>query len=142
MAHFRSLWQKSKNNFVPFLVQMRTRKFAFEVSWPLESWCTLYLFSNTFVFFIGFSKNLPCNLNFLTIFFCTRHCHQILWTGQKFMHSVKLSWLVFTLFRKLFGQRWLNHRKFCLDSYLAPSSKNWINNCLSSIFKPRVKSCW
>ena len=32
------LWvlrQKSKNNFVRFLVQMRTRKFAFEINWPL-----------------------------------------------------------------------------------------------------------
>jgi hypothetical protein len=30
LTHFRSLGQKSKNNFVQFLVQMRTRKFAFE----------------------------------------------------------------------------------------------------------------
>ena len=26
----------SKNNFVRVLVQMRTRKFAFEINWPLE----------------------------------------------------------------------------------------------------------
>ena len=35
LSYFRSLWQKSKNNFVRFLVQMRTRKFAFEIYWPL-----------------------------------------------------------------------------------------------------------
>ena len=35
LTHFRSLGQKSKNNFVWFLVQMRTRKFAFEIYWPL-----------------------------------------------------------------------------------------------------------
>ena len=34
-VYFRSLGQKSKNNFVRFLVQMRTRKFAFEIYWPL-----------------------------------------------------------------------------------------------------------
>ena len=28
---FRSLEQKSKNNFIRFSVQMRTRKFAFEI---------------------------------------------------------------------------------------------------------------
>ena len=27
--------QKSKTNFVRFLVQMRTRKFAYEIYWPL-----------------------------------------------------------------------------------------------------------
>ena len=36
MNHFRSLGQKLKHNFVRFLVQMRTRKFAFEIYWPLE----------------------------------------------------------------------------------------------------------
>ena len=30
LTHFRSLGQKSKNNFVRFFVQMRTRKFALE----------------------------------------------------------------------------------------------------------------
>ena len=29
------LGQNSKNNFISFLVQMRTRKFAFEIYWPL-----------------------------------------------------------------------------------------------------------
>ena len=33
--YFRSLMQKSKNNKVRFLVQMRTRKFASEIYWPL-----------------------------------------------------------------------------------------------------------
>ena len=37
MTHFRSLEQKSKNNFVRFLVQKRTRKFAFEINWPLAA---------------------------------------------------------------------------------------------------------
>ena len=37
MTHFRSLDQKSKNNFVSFLVQMRTRKFDFEINWPLPA---------------------------------------------------------------------------------------------------------
>ena len=36
LTHFRSLRQKSKNNFVRFLVQMRTRKFASEIYWPLQ----------------------------------------------------------------------------------------------------------
>ena len=36
LTHFRSLGQKSKNNFVRFWVQMRTRKIAFEIFWPLE----------------------------------------------------------------------------------------------------------
>ena len=31
----KRLGQKSKNNFIGFLVQMRTRKFAFEINWPL-----------------------------------------------------------------------------------------------------------
>ena len=35
LTHFKTLGQKSKNNFVLFLVQMRTRKFAFEINWPL-----------------------------------------------------------------------------------------------------------
>ena len=35
LIHFKRLGQKSKNNFVRFLVQMRTRKFAFEIYWPL-----------------------------------------------------------------------------------------------------------
>ena len=35
LTHFRSLGQKSKNNFFQFLVQMRTRHFAFEIYWPL-----------------------------------------------------------------------------------------------------------
>ena len=34
-THFLSLGQKSKNNFVSFLVQMRTRKFASEIYWSL-----------------------------------------------------------------------------------------------------------
>ena len=37
MTHFRSLGQKSKNNFVRFLVQMRTRQFAFGIYWPLDT---------------------------------------------------------------------------------------------------------
>ena len=36
LTHFRSLGQKSKNNFVQFLVQMRTRNFAFEINQPFE----------------------------------------------------------------------------------------------------------
>ena len=36
LTHFRSLGQKSKNNFVRFLVQMRTRKFASEIYSPLQ----------------------------------------------------------------------------------------------------------
>ena len=40
MCHFRSLGQKSKNNFVRFLVQMRTRKFAFDIYWPLQLLCS------------------------------------------------------------------------------------------------------
>ena len=35
LTYFRSLGQKSKNNFVLFLVQVRTRKFASEIYWPL-----------------------------------------------------------------------------------------------------------
>ena len=35
LTHFRASGQKSKNDFVRFLVQMRTRKFAFEIYWPL-----------------------------------------------------------------------------------------------------------
>ena len=31
LNHFGSLGQEPKNNFVPFVVQMRTRKFAFEI---------------------------------------------------------------------------------------------------------------
>ena len=31
LTYFRSLGQKSKNNFGRFLVQMRTRTFAFEI---------------------------------------------------------------------------------------------------------------
>ena len=43
LTHFRSLGQKSKNNFIPFLAQMRTRKFAFDIKWPLgkDSWQTM-----------------------------------------------------------------------------------------------------
>ena len=36
LRHFRSFWQKSKHNIVRFLVQMRTRKFASEIYWPLR----------------------------------------------------------------------------------------------------------
>ena len=41
MTYFRSLEQKSKNNFVGSLVQMKPRKFAFEINWPLV------MFNNT-----------------------------------------------------------------------------------------------
>ena len=35
LTHFRSLGQESKNNFILFRVQMRTRKFASEIYWLL-----------------------------------------------------------------------------------------------------------
>ena len=35
LTSFYRLGQKYKNNFVPFLVQMKTLKFAFEIQWPL-----------------------------------------------------------------------------------------------------------
>ena len=46
LIHFRSLGQKSKNNFVQFLVQMRTRKFAFETYWPLERFYIVFVHQN------------------------------------------------------------------------------------------------
>ena len=46
LTHFRSLGQKSKNNFVQFLVQMRTREFAIEINWPLVQWRVEALMSN------------------------------------------------------------------------------------------------
>ena len=36
LTHFRSLGQKSKKKIVRFLIQMRIRKFAFEIYWPLN----------------------------------------------------------------------------------------------------------
>ena len=36
LIHCKSLGQTSKNNFVRFLVQTRTRKFASEIYWPLD----------------------------------------------------------------------------------------------------------
>ena len=39
---FWGLGQNSKNNFIRFLVQMRTRKFATEMYWPKQDF--LYLF--------------------------------------------------------------------------------------------------
>ena len=38
LPRFRSLGQKSKNNFIWFLEEMRTRKFASEIYWPLKFW--------------------------------------------------------------------------------------------------------
>ena len=35
LNHFRTLGQKSKNNFVWFFEEMRARKFASEIYWPL-----------------------------------------------------------------------------------------------------------
>ena len=59
VAHFRSLVQKSKNNFVQFLVQMRTRKFAFEINWPLaHTYIRLFLgivSKSNFLFFLRYS---------------------------------------------------------------------------------------
>ena len=43
LTHFRSLRQKSKNNFVRFLVQMRLRKFAFEIHWTLVNFLVFLL---------------------------------------------------------------------------------------------------
>ena len=36
MTYLRTLGQKSKNNFVRFLVLMRTRKFVSEIQWPFR----------------------------------------------------------------------------------------------------------
>ena len=36
LTYFFRLGQKSRNNFILFLIQMRT-KFAFEINWPLAS---------------------------------------------------------------------------------------------------------
>ena len=36
LTHLRSLGRKSKNNFIRLLAQMRTRKFASEIYWPLH----------------------------------------------------------------------------------------------------------
>ena len=36
LTHFRGKGRIQKNNFVRFLVQMRTRKFASEIYWPLS----------------------------------------------------------------------------------------------------------
>ena len=47
LTHFRSLGQKSKNNFFQFLVQMRTRKFTFEIYQPnavVIHYCAWYTF--------------------------------------------------------------------------------------------------
>ena len=41
MNTFYRLGQKPKNNFVRFLVQMRTREFAFEINWPLKGFAIL-----------------------------------------------------------------------------------------------------
>ena len=34
-TYFKEVWQKYRNIFVRFLVQMKTSKFAFEIDWPL-----------------------------------------------------------------------------------------------------------
>ena len=77
MTHFRTLGQKSKNNFVPFLVQVKTWKFAFEIYWPLKFLskiinCFSILFCEDFILVIVstmengyvmtiFFKNIPKN---------------------------------------------------------------------------------
>ena len=44
LTHSRSLGQKSKNNFVCFLGQMRTWKFASEIYWPIVwAYSTMYV---------------------------------------------------------------------------------------------------
>ena len=42
LTHFRSLGQVSKNNFVRFLVQIRTRKFVSEIYVPIVDRMILY----------------------------------------------------------------------------------------------------
>ena len=41
LTHFRELGQKYRNIFVRFSVQMKTRKFAFEINWALEGFSIL-----------------------------------------------------------------------------------------------------
>ena len=45
--HMCTVGQISKNNFIGFLVQMRTIKFAFKIIWPLNH-CILKVWSNVF----------------------------------------------------------------------------------------------
>ena len=67
MNSFYRLGQESKNNFVWFLVQMRTKKFAFEITWPLaETTVDVALSRSRYLFFcyhIGqndhFSRGTP-----------------------------------------------------------------------------------
>ena len=80
LTHFRSLGQKSKNNFVRvFLVQMSTRKFAFEIYWPLAgSWMNQTIKKPNLSHFVSNSKQVKKNLN-----------GQI--TAKKFTHQMEHS---------------------------------------------------
>ena len=65
LTHFYRLGQKSKKYFVRFLVQMRTRKFAFEINWPLvdtmqDFLCKLGM--NPIFFLILWGKKINCGL--------------------------------------------------------------------------------
>ena len=63
LIHFRELWQKYKNIFVWFLVQMKTSKFAFEIKWPLETIYggQIFLWSSTVINSVRFVQ--PRQLN-------------------------------------------------------------------------------
>ena len=83
MTHFRSLGQKSKNNFVRFLVQMRTRKFAFEIYWPLT-------FKSLKLWFRYWQYDIFCKKNTETVFE-KKHSWQFSFLGQDYF---LLTWQV------------------------------------------------
>ena len=66
LTHFRSLGQKSKNNFVRFLVQIRTRKFAFEI---IQSPLFQKFVENLSIFQLSVLHNILLVFSDLQIFF-------------------------------------------------------------------------
>ena len=143
LAHFRSLGQKSKNNFVGFLVQMRTRNFAFEIYWPLanmaKEWkCTsrtvqsFYRHGAHFFLFQLFPKNKNSYFekNASTSKNLWLHC--ACWhnrRGASWWKWESIEFLIWEKKKNPFG-RW------------SDSSESWINTQIKFLQEEVINLCW
>ena len=78
--------QKSKNSFVHFLGQMRTRKFASEIYWPLGEYLTDSIMYRCYIFYLaGNGTNVIYNHTFYN---CTSPLDNINFRDAKIVGSL------------------------------------------------------
>ena len=130
MTHFRSLGQKSKNKIVWFLGQMRARKFASKIYWPLHDSTTLLSKNNLSILF-GKMLNkrtflilLTCNLGLIVKLPAVGFIQATYWQlwmslGANLFRSY-LNWesLVYHVCIKTYDENWVIEFKIFLASII------------------------